>query len=151
MLPNIFTLEIVDNLKTRINKLHAKSDPKWGMMNVGQMLAHCNVTYEMIYTNIHPKPNFFMKLILKSFVKKGVVNEVPYAKNLKTAPQFIIKEQKDFDVEKKRLFDYLDKTMELGESHFDGKASHSFGSLSTAEWNNMMYKHLDHHLTQFGV
>jgi ribonuclease HIII len=26
----------------------------WGKMNAGQMLAHCNITYEMAYENIHP-------------------------------------------------------------------------------------------------
>lgn len=43
-------------------------------MNVAQMLAHCNVTYEMVYENIHPKTNFFMSFILKTFIKKIVTN-----------------------------------------------------------------------------
>ena len=43
------------------------------------------------------------------------------------------------------------KTQELGEAHFEGKESHSFGPLNKTEWNNMFYKHADHHLTQFGV
>ena len=38
-----------------------------------------------------------------------------------------------------------------GEQNFEGRKSHSFGPLTTAEWNVMFYKHLDHHLTQFGV
>ena len=37
------------------------------------------------------------------------------------------------------------------EDYFDGKESHSFGPLNKTEWNNMFYKHADHHLTQFGV
>lgn len=151
MLPNIFTPEIVENIKNRINNLNSQSIPDWGKMNVAQMLAHCNVTYEMIYTEKHAKPNFFMKLILKAMVKDKVVNEVPYGKNIRTAPQFIITGSRDFEVEKKRLIEFLDKTMSLGESYFEGKESHSFGPLSVSEWNNMMYKHLNHHLTQFGV
>ena len=27
----------------------------------------------------------------------------------------------------------------------------TLGKLKSQEWNNMFYKHLDHHLTQFGV
>ena len=115
------------------------------------MLAHCNVTYEMTYENIHPKPNAFVKFILKLLVKNSVVNETPYKQNGKTAPQFIIKEIKDFNAEKSRLVDYIKKTLQLGENHFDNKESHSFGILSKTEWNNMFYKHLNHHLTQFGV
>ena len=150
-LPNIFTKEVSTDIIERIGHLKADSQPKWGKMSVAQMLAHCNVTYEMTYEDIHPKSNFLMKFILKTFVKKVVTNEVPYKQNSSTAPQFIIKETKNFEVEKKRLADYITKTQQLGESHFDGKESHSFGALNKTEWNNMFYKHLNHHLTQFGV
>lgn len=148
---NIFTKEISAEITGRIDKLSADSKPVWGKMNVAQMLAHCNVTYELVYDNKHPQPNAFKRFLLKSFVKKLVVSEKPYAKNGRTAPEFLIKGDRDFNTEKSRLTDYIKKTQELGETHFDGKSSHSFGSLSKAEWNNMFYKHLDHHLNQFGV
>lgn len=85
------------------------------------------------------------------FVKNIVVNETPYKKSGQTAPEFIIKDEKNFETEKNRLIGYITKTQQLGGAYFEGKESHSFGSLKTAEWNNMFYKHLDHHLTQFGV
>ncbi|MGI9541818.1 MAG: DUF1569 domain-containing protein, partial [Cyclobacteriaceae bacterium] len=119
--------------------------------SVGQMLAHNNVAYEMAYEDKHPKPNAFMKFILKLMVKQSVVGEKPYKKNIRTAPQFLMTEEKDFEREKQRLIAYITKTQELGETYFDGKESHSFGSLSKIEWNNLFSKHLDHHLTQFGV
>jgi hypothetical protein len=59
--------------------------------------------------------------------------------------------EKDFAEEKSRLIGYLQKTVEVGEAAFNMRESHSFGKLRTEEWNNMFYKHLDHHLTQFGV
>ena len=62
-----------------------------------------------------------------------------------------MKGDKDFGAEKSRLVSYIQKTQELGGSHFEGKESHSFGALSKEQWNNMFYKHLDHHLTQFNV
>jgi hypothetical protein len=148
---NIFTKEITDKVIVRIDKLTDNSQPNWGKMSVGQMLAHCSVTYEMVYTDKHRKPNAFTGFILKMFVKNIVVSEKPYSKNGKTAAQFIIKEDKNFDKEKKRLIDYILKTQELGEDYFEGKESHSFGKLTAREWNNSFYKHLDHHLTQFGV
>lgn len=150
-LPNIFTKSVSDEVINRINKLSPASQPGWGKMNVSQMLAHCNVAYEMVYENKHKKPNAFMRFILKAFVKNKVVGEAPYKHNSPTAPQFIMKEQKDFEVEKKRLISYIEKTLQLGETHFDNKVSDSFGVLNKAEWSNMMYKHLNHHLTQFGV
>jgi Protein of unknown function (DUF1569) len=138
-------------LLNRINQLSPSSQRLWGKMDVAQMLAHCNVTYELVYENKHPIPNVLLKFILKIFVKDMVVSDVPFKKNTKTAPAFIIKNSRDFEVEKARLVQYIDRTFELGEAHFDGKESHSFGVLNKTEWNNMFYKHLDHHLTQFGV
>lgn len=148
---NVFNQTEAAELINRINQLTPTTERRWGKMTVAQMLAHCNVTYEMVYENIHPKPNTFMKFILKNLVKSKVVGEKPYPHNNRTAPQFIIKGDKDFEQEKKRLVDYINKTQQLGEAHFDGKESHSFGALTKREWNNMFYKHLDHHLTQFGV
>jgi hypothetical protein len=80
-----------------------------------------------------------------------VVSEKPYAKNGRTAPQFLIVDEKDFQTEKKILVDYIKKTQELGTTYFEGKESHSFGKLSSIEWNNSFFKHLNHHLEQFGV
>ena len=83
--------------------------------------------------------------------KNGVVNETPYKKNIRTAPQFIITDRKNFKEEKARLINYLEHTCKLGKAHFEGKESISFGLMTAIEWNNQFYKHLDHHLTQFGV
>lgn len=150
-LPNVFTKEIAEQITGRINQLTSQSKAQWGKMSVSQMLAHCNVTYEMVYENKHPKPNFFMSFILKTFIKKIVTSETPYKHNSQTAPAFIIKDEKNFDMEQKRLIDFVGKTQQLGASIFDNKLSHSFGPLNKIEWNNMFYKHLDHHLSQFGV
>ncbi len=148
---SVFERNSVDEILNRIDKLNPDTKAQWGKMSVSQMLAHCCVTYEMIYDNIHPKPNALMKFILKQFVKGKVVNEGPYPKNSPTAPQFLIKGDRDFLTEKKRLKEYMERTLQLGSTSFENKESHSFGKLSIAEWNNMMYKHLDHHLAQFGV
>ena len=148
---NIFTEETSNEIIARINTLTNETQALWGKMHVAQMLAHCSVSYETIYTNKHPKPNVFVKFILKKFVKKYVVNEKPYKKSSQTAPYFIIADERDFDTEKKKLIDYILKTQELGEKAFEGKESVSFGPMSKNEWNNMLYKHLDHHLSQFGV
>lgn len=149
--PSIFSQPVSDAVIQRIEKLTPTAKGQWGKMNVSQMLAHCNVTYEMVYENIHPKPNPFMKFILKALIKRTVVTEKPYKRNSPTASAFLIKETRDFDLEKKRLVAYIQKTLQLGETHFNNKVSISFGKLSTAEWNAMFYKHLDHHLNQFGV
>jgi hypothetical protein len=150
-LPNIFMPEVANEFKRRIDAVTPASKPIWGTMNATQMLAHCNITYEYAFDERHDKPNFLVKIMLKKFVKPIVTNEVPYKKNSKTAPAFIISDSRNFEVEKQRLFAYLDRVVEKGSLYFAGKKSISFDELSATEWNNMFYKHLDHHLQQFGV
>ena len=150
-LPDIFSKTVSDTIVSRIEQLTPETQPVWGKMSVAQMLAHCNVTYEMALENIHAKPGFMGKMLLKTFVKNTVVSEKAYAKNSRTAPAFLISNERDFNAEKKRLITYINRTQELGSAYFEGRESHSFGQLSAEEWNNMFYKHLDHHLGQFGV
>jgi len=148
---NIFEASVANEIIDRINRLTPATKPQWGKMNVSQMLAHCNVTYELVYDSKHKKPGGFVKLIMKMLVKPNVVSDKPYKKEGQTGPVFLITGDRDFAAEKTRLINHIKKTQSLGESHFEGKESHSFGKLSKTEWNNMFYKHLDHHLTQFGV
>jgi len=149
---NIFDKAVTEEVIDRINKLTPETPAKWGKMNVAQMLAHSNVTYEMIFEpEKHPKPKGFKRFILKLIVKPLVVSDKVYKENNPTAPAFVIASEREFEFEKARLIDYLYRTQELGGAHFDGKESNSFGPLKTNEWNAMFYKHLDHHLRQFGV
>ena len=146
---NVFDPPVTAELIHRVEKLSPESPALWGKMSVDQMLAHCCVAYEMAFTNTHPKANPVMRFLLKTFVKAGVVNEVPYKRNLPTAPAFRIKSEKNFAEEKARLISFVEQTLAAGKSGFEGKESPSFGSMTAKEWNNLLYKHLDHHLTQF--
>jgi hypothetical protein len=148
---DIFDQNVANELISRIEKLTPTTQAQWGKMNVGQMLAHCIVPYEMFYTDKYPKATGFTKFILKSFVKGFVVGPKAYKKSTKTAPAFIISDDRDFLEEKKTLVSYINRMTIDGRSHFDGKESNSFGTLNAEEWNNLFYKHIDHHLTQFGV
>ena len=148
---NIFDKEVTQELIVRINTLSPDSQSLWGKMNVSQMLAHCNVTYALIYDGNYKKLAGVKKLLIRAFVKPLVVSEKPFKKNSPTSSIFKMREEKDFDVEKTRLLDYLDKTQKFGKDHFENKESVSFGKLTSKEWNTIFYKHLNHHLNQFGV
>lgn len=148
---NIFNAEDVNEIISRIEKLTSDSKPLWGTMSVAQMLAHCCVPYEITYENIHPKPGPFKKFILKTFIKSSVVGDKPYKRNSRTAPEFLIDDEKEFEKEKERLIAYLRKTLDLGPDHFNNRDYPNFGKLNTPEWNMLFYKHLNHHLEQFNV
>lgn len=148
---NIFEEAVNNGIIERINTLTHETQPSWGKMDVAQMLAHCSVAYDGVYDDARPPASGFKKFLLKLFVKKIVVSDTPYKKNSRTAPEFLIVDKRDFNIEKERLINYLNKTKALGAGHFDGKASQSFGPLTQDEWNNMFYKHINHHLKQFGA
>jgi hypothetical protein len=148
---NIFSEAIAEKFTARINNLSATSSPEWGKMDVGQMMAHCNVSYEMAFDDNYKKSSGFIRFILKNLVKKGLVDESPLKKNSSTAAEMLIKTPKNFEAEKNKLVENVHNLVKKGENYFDGKDHPGFGVMTKQEWNNFYYKHLDHHLTQFGV
>ena len=149
---SVFNQADATELINRINTLSNISKPLWGKMSVSKMLAHCNVPYSYTFEKEkYKKPNFLKLLLLRTVVKSIVLSPNPYKRNSPTAPEFVIKDDRDFEVEKKKLIQNINKTQQLGESHFEGLENLSFGKMSAKEWNTMLYKHLDHHLSQFGV
>jgi len=148
---NIYDLSETQKIILRINKIVAQQRPVWGKMSATQVMAHLNVPYEMVFENKHKKPPALVRFLLRSFLKSSIVNEVPYKPNLRTAPAFLIKDERNFDLEKNRLIAFINKTQQLGSTWFEDRESLSFGKLNAKEWNNLFAKHLDHHLKQFGV
>ncbi len=149
--PSIYDISTTQLLHARIDKLTENSQGVWGKMTVGQMLSHCAVPYEQILGLNTIQPPLFMRIILKLFLKKSMINEVPYKQNLPTAPSFIRTEQFDVTEEKIRLKDLIKTIQEMGAEKLAETPSLSLGKLTATEWNNLLYKHIDHHLKQFGV
>ena len=83
--------------------------------------------------------------------KSLVTGTKPYTKNGRTAPDMVMDTPHDFALEQERLIAFIRKVQAQGEDYYDGLESRSFGNLTKEEWNNLFYKHLDHHLNQFGV
>lgn len=150
-LPSVFETSTIDKIFERLENLSFDSKPLWGKMNAPQMLAHLNVTYDLANGTKSSNANFIVKFILKTFVKNVVVNEKPYKKSSQTAPIFIISDERDFAKEKSLLIAHIKETQAKGAAYFEGKESDSFGKLNSTEWNNMFYKHINHHFEQFGI
>jgi hypothetical protein len=150
--PNIYSQETTVELATRISSLTNETPALWGKMNAGQMLSHCCVAYQQVLGENTDKPGMIMKWMLKTFFKQSMVNEVPYRPNLPTGPTFVrLNQNFDIETEKGKLIAYVQKIQELGPEQLSARPSLSLGKLSAMEWNNLLYKHIDHHLRQFGV
>ena len=146
----LFQKETVDEIVDRINKLSSGSQRQWGKMNVDQMLAHCSVGMQTASGEIFLKSGLFLKLI-GSFFKSQTTNDKPFGKESPTHPGFIIGSTEGFEKEKQNLLGLIKQFHQGGEAKCTTNPHSFFGKLTPQEWGSLQYKHLDHHLTQFGV
>ena len=149
---NVFDAKEAQQYIDRINQLTPETQRKWGKMSVSQMLAHCNVAYSLAFEpEKHKKPSFIAKFLLSEFVKPKIIVEQKYKQNLPTSPVFIISNERDFELEKKKLIGNIQRVQQLGREAFDGKEHINFGKIDAQGWNNMFANNLNHHLSKFGV
>lgn len=147
---SLFDKSTYDEVISRINSLNTSSQRQWGKMDVSQMLAHCKEAFKVPLSD-KKMPRIFMGRLLGWMIKSKLYSEDPWKKNLPTAPNFLVKDQRQFDVEKKELTDLITEFYTKGTGNV-GKFPHPFfGNITQEQWGKSMYKHLDHHLTQFGV
>ena len=147
---NLFDSIAYNEILDRLYKLSPDSQRLWGKMHVAQMLAHCKQAFKVPLTD-KPIPRMFIGLLLGWMVKSKLYNETPWKQGLPTSPDFIVKDQRDFDTEKNALVELVNKFHTTGPEGV-GKYPHPFFVKFTKEpWGKMMWKHLDHHLRQFGA
>jgi hypothetical protein len=138
--------EVID----RLGQLTAKTERQWGKMSPGQMMEHTAIALEMATGDVPMKQAFIGKAIGWMF-KGKFLGEQPFPKNSPTGPTLIIKDEPDFEATRERLSTLIGKFHSLGESGTDGNIHGFFGPLNGKQWGETQYKHVDHHLRQFGV
>jgi len=137
------------SMLARIEELTPASLPLWGKMNVAQMLAHVNQTLLSPAGEVKGKQSLMGK-IMSLVAKPMFLNEKPFKQNLPTAPIFVVPAQQDFDKEKQKLLSLLKKITEQKDG-LSNRVHVFLGKIDAAEWSRCIYKHVDHHLRQFGV
>ncbi|HEU4496349.1 MAG TPA: DUF1569 domain-containing protein, partial [Flavobacterium sp.] len=146
---SIFDHEGNRKLIDRIHTLTPISLNEWGTMNVSQMLVHCQMPIKVAFGELYLKGGIIAFLFGKA-AKKQMLREAPFKKNLPTAKEFTVKGHPDFEESKKILIQMIEKFKE-GPAVIKNKKHPFFGNLTDAEWDHMQWKHLDHHLKQFGA
>jgi hypothetical protein len=147
---SIFHPEGNKKLIERIETLTPITHNEWGTMNVSQMLVHCQMPIKVAFGELKIKVGF-MTLLFGKLAKKSVTSKNPIKKNLPTAKEFIIKGHPDFEQSKTELIALISKFANEGPSAIKNPKHPFFGNLTTEEWDYMQWKHLDHHLKQFGA
>ena len=146
---NLFEKEAADEVCSRIEKLQPTMQRQWGKMDVAQMMAHCSAALDMAAGKINP-PRILIGRILGPLVKPIYTNEKPFSKNNPTDKQLVISDQRDFAREQERLKKCVQEFHAGGKANCTRHPHPFFGALTPDQWARGMYKHLDHHLRQFG-
>ncbi len=145
---SIFEQDAYTEIRNRLTNLSEDSTRQWGKMTHGQMVHHCQGPLNVILEKVDYgfKPNWLVNLLFK----KSMYSDKPWRKNLPTAPKLKETQERDFVAEKANLESLLDE-LNSQRDREDWKPHPAFGALTKEQWGKMQYKHLDHHLNQFGV
>ena len=147
---NLFDQQDVSQILKRIERLKPDSQRQWGKMNVAQMLAHCNMSLKTARGQNHIK-RVFIGRIIGPLMKPKVLGEKPFSKNSPTDKSYIFKEDLKFEEEITATITSIKKFFEGGASQCTTHPHPFFGKFTPEEWAVFEWKHLDHHLRQFGV
>jgi Protein of unknown function (DUF1569) len=148
---SLFEAETASEIKTRVARLEPSSERQWGKMNAAQAMAHCATAMEWAVGDSFA-PRMFVGRILGPLVKSKLLkDDAPMRRNAPTAKSLVVANERDLGKECPRLCALIDRFSAGGPQGCTTRAHTFFGSLTPEEWARLMYKHLDHHLRQFGV
>ena len=144
----IFDPATKEELFARIDNLTPSNERQWGKMSPAQAMEHMSRGVEMGIGD--SMKQVFLGKLLSWMFRKEFLGEKPFRQNAPTGPDFVVKDEPDFESTRSRLKSVIDQFHSLGEAGTDGKAHPFFGTLTGKQWGETQYKHVDHHLRQFG-
>jgi len=146
----LFDPAVRDQLLARIERLRPDSNRAWGKMDAAQALAHCALALEAATGDAQLYRSLPARLIGWMF-KGWLLQAKPFAKNAPTHPLLVMRTPAEFEREKARLVVALRKFHDAGPASA-ARYEHAFvGALTGDEWGRLQFKHVDHHLRQFGA
>jgi hypothetical protein len=147
---NLFEAERAAEIKGRITQLRPDSQRQWGTMTPAQALAHCSGGIEMALGDIKP-PRKMVGIAIGWAIKPlALRDDEPMRRNSPTVNELVIPDDRSLVVEQERLTACIDRFAAIGPKNCTTHPHSFFGRLTPQEWAILMYKHLDHHLRQFG-
>ncbi len=148
---NLFEAAAVEEVKERLAHLRPDSGRLWGKMNAAQAVAHCAAGLELAVGDRLP-PRKLLGRIIGGLVKPVALGtDEPMRRNTPTVKDLVVRDERDLEMERKRLSALIDRFAAAGPGGCTTHPHSFFGRLTPQEWAILMYKHLDHHLRQFGV
>ena len=133
-------------LRRRVESLTPASTRLWGRMSVGQMLFHVNLVLAEALGERRAPPS--VRGVPKFLVRWMILN-LPWPKGAPTRPDMLVTGEHDFAHEQARCLEMLDR-FAARPLNASWPASANF-PMTGRHWSRLQFKHLDHHLKQFGV
>lgn len=134
---------------SRVRSLSASSTARWGRMSVTGMLQHLRLSAQMAVGDLEVASK--SKRAFEVFPLKHLILYVlPFPKGAPTAPELHPDASATFEEERAAVLELLDR-IGAGPGEGAGPSHPLFGPLSWREWGAATYKHVDHHLKQFGA
>jgi hypothetical protein len=148
---SFFEAASVKEVKERIALLRPDSVRLWGKMNAPQAVAHCSAGLELALGDKTP-PRMLVGRLIGWIVKPlALRDDEPMRRNSPTMKELIVQDERDLGPERQRLLGLIDRFAAAGPAGCTKHPHSFFGRLTPDEWAILTYKHLDHHLRQFGV
>ena len=148
---DIFNQNTIESFKVRIANLSEDSTAQWGKMNVYQMLKHCTENDKMMTGERQFKRLFIGRIFGKMSLKSSTKDDKPLDRNSPTHPDLVIKGNGDVATQKQEWIKVLEGYYTKPSTTFEGFIHPFFGKMTPQQISIWAYKHIDHHLRQFGV
>ena len=149
---NLYDPGVQAEIKQRLGQLYPGSTKVWGKMSPHQAVCHLTDAFRMV---MGERPiDFKSNVFLRTFVRFMVVTvPLPWPRGVGTAPELDQERggtpPEEFAADLDQLSTEIYRFVSKGGRDM---ATHPiFGDLSRGEWSRWAYRHLDHHLKQFGV
>jgi len=148
--PSLFDAAENRALVARISRLSADARPQWGKLSVSRMLVHCQRPLEVATGELKLQRNL-IGFLFGGLAKRKLTQPGPFSRNMPTAPQFKVAEEPEFGAARAGLVRLVERFAAEGPGVLSRDPHPFFGPLTQQEWDTLQWKHLDHHLRQFGV
>jgi hypothetical protein len=148
---NLFDVARIAEVRERIARMKPDSQRLWGKMAPSQALAHCANSLEMALGDKKPDRAMAGRIFGRLVKRLALGNDEPLRRNTPTVRGIGVVDDRNLDAERERLYKMIDRFAEAGREGCTSHPHSFFGSMTPEEWGILMYKHLDHHLRQFGV
>lgn len=138
-----------DATLARLARLTPDARPAWGRMDAPQMVAHMADALRMTFGDLPTRPK--RTPLLRAFpLKHLLIYVVPFPKGAPTAKELVARAPGDWAVEGRDCRALVERF--ATERRDRAWPAHpAFGALTAEQWGIIAYRHMDHHLRQFGV